>query len=387
MDPVTHTFFGLALARSGLARKTRLGGAALVVGANFPDLDALCYLGGGSDLGLWFRRGWTHGVLALAALPWVLTGILLLWQRWRDRRPGSLGARGCGGHQERSERDPCGSGRCGGEAPRPRALLGLSFLAIASHPALDWLNTYGVRWLMPFSGRWFYGDTLFIVDPWLWLLLGGGLFLGAPPGGARRAVVFGVLASWLMLGTGRAVPLAARVAWGAGLALLVALRAWRSLPSPASTERLARAALALALGYIGAMLFLSTVTRSAVIAELEIAGVGPVGQLMVGPLPANPLAWDVVAATPHAYRWGRFSWWRSRGLELAPELVTRRSGPEIEQARADPAVKGLVNWARFPHFEIEREATGVTVYILDLRFARQRTEGFGGAAVRVEAAR
>ncbi len=27
---------------------------------------------------------------------------------------------------------------------------------------------------MPFSRRWFYGDVLFIVDPWIWLFLGAG---------------------------------------------------------------------------------------------------------------------------------------------------------------------------------------------------------------------
>ena len=31
-------------------------------------------------------------------------------------------------------------------------------------PLLDWLNTYGVRFLMPFDGTWFYGDALFIID-------------------------------------------------------------------------------------------------------------------------------------------------------------------------------------------------------------------------------
>jgi len=47
-------------------------------------------------------------------------------------------------------------------APRPGDSGG------AHHPTLDWLNTYGMRWLMPFSGRWFYGDAVFIVDPGCW---------------------------------------------------------------------------------------------------------------------------------------------------------------------------------------------------------------------------
>jgi inner membrane protein len=51
-------------------------------------------------------------------------------------------------------------------------LYALSFVACLSHPALDWMNSYGVRLLEPFSSRWFYGDVLFIIDLWLWLGLG-----------------------------------------------------------------------------------------------------------------------------------------------------------------------------------------------------------------------
>ena len=39
------------------------------------------------------------------------------------------------------------------------------------------MNTYGVRLLEPLSHRWFYGDTLFIVDPWIWIALIIGLEL------------------------------------------------------------------------------------------------------------------------------------------------------------------------------------------------------------------
>ena len=73
-----------------------------------------------------------------------------------------------------------------------RSLLLLSYLGVLSHVALDWLNTYGVRLLMPFDGRWFYGDTLFIIDPWLWLTLGVGVWLArrrGGPGPARRALL------------------------------------------------------------------------------------------------------------------------------------------------------------------------------------------------------
>ena len=33
------------------------------------------------------------------------------------------------------------------------------------------MNTYGTRVLDPFSNRWFYADTLFIMDPWIWIML------------------------------------------------------------------------------------------------------------------------------------------------------------------------------------------------------------------------
>ena len=79
---------------------------------------------------------------------------------------------------------------------RPGQLLLLSCVSIWSHPALDTLNTYGVRWLMPFSGRWFYGDTLFIVDPWVWLALGLGVLLSRLRASTRPARV----ALWLVFG-------------------------------------------------------------------------------------------------------------------------------------------------------------------------------------------
>jgi len=151
MDNLTHTLAGLALAESGLKRATRLGTAALLLGANLPDVDVASYLFGGN--GLAFRRGWTHGVLAMAVLPLLLAGLLWSWQRmFPSFRQGI----------------------------RPGRLLLLAAIGVWSHPLLDLLNTYGVRLLLPFSERWFYGDALFIVDPWVW----AGLLLGIL--GSRR---------------------------------------------------------------------------------------------------------------------------------------------------------------------------------------------------------
>ena len=68
-------------------------------------------------------------------------------------------------------------------------MLLLSYIGVLLHVFMDFTNSYGVRLLMPFSERWFYGDALYIVDPWLYLTLGLGWWLGEaaqPRAGAHR---------------------------------------------------------------------------------------------------------------------------------------------------------------------------------------------------------
>ncbi len=38
------------------------------------------------------------------------------------------------------------------------------------HLALDFSNNYGVHPFWPVSNRWFYGDAIFIVEPWFWVV-------------------------------------------------------------------------------------------------------------------------------------------------------------------------------------------------------------------------
>src|SRR5512143_3798724 len=90
MDNLTHTLVGAALAESGLGRRRALATATLLIGANLPDVDGILYWIFRPDSAYAFRRGWTHGVLALAIWPFVLAGLMLAWDRWvrRRRRPG-----------------------------------------------------------------------------------------------------------------------------------------------------------------------------------------------------------------------------------------------------------------------------------------------------------
>jgi inner membrane protein len=149
LDNLCHTLAGAALAEAGLKQRTRFGSAALMIAANLPDIDVLAIVSDTPAVAL--RRGWTHGVLAQALLPVLLTAALI-----------AVGKR----------RNALSSG----PPIRPWMLLLLSVAGVISHVAMDWLNNYGVRLLMPVSDRWFYGDAVFIVDPWLWGILASSTF-------------------------------------------------------------------------------------------------------------------------------------------------------------------------------------------------------------------
>lgn len=150
MDNLTHSLVGAVLGQAGLKRTTGLAMPALIIGANLPDVDAACFFWLEGTEHLAFRRGITHGPPALVLLPLVLAGILWGWDRWQTKR----GARPEG-------RLPVRFGW----------LYAMAFIGCLSHPFFDWLNVYGIRLLEPFSSQWFYGDTLFIIDPWLWAVL------------------------------------------------------------------------------------------------------------------------------------------------------------------------------------------------------------------------
>lgn len=154
MDNLTHSLIGAVLGQAGLKRKSGLGMPTLIIAANIPDIDATCAALGTVSLAM--RRGITHGPIAMLVLPLLLTGAMVWFDRWQARR----------------------GTRPEGRLPvRPGWLLALAYIGCLSHPLFDWMNSYGIRLLEPFSHRWFYGDALFIVDPWLLAMLIAGVWL------------------------------------------------------------------------------------------------------------------------------------------------------------------------------------------------------------------
>lgn len=358
MDPLAHTLVGAALAKSGLEKHSRFAAAALVFGANLPDIDGVTYFVS-ADVALWFRRGWTHGLPAVFLLPFLLAGGLVLL----DRLLGSgIPAR----------------------TARFRVLLLLSLLAVATHPALDWLNTYGLRWLMPVDGTWFYGDALFIVDPWIWLLLGGAVFLATSPS-TWRSLAFAAVSIPATLLVLRGVPdlSGGKALFLAALAVAIVLK-WRRIPSTEDgRSRLNRGALAAVAIYIAAMVALSLYAHRAALRELARQGI-EARSVMVGATPMSPFRKEVVVATPSSYRYGTLELWppSSVRLVLDPTAIPRPDGSAlIARALRDPRVRGFANWARFPWGEVEEAPEGYRVYLGDARYSRGTGEGFGSVVL------
>lgn len=358
MDNLCHTLTGTALAGAGLRRLSPLATAALVLGANIPDLDALVYAVADEYTALAFRRGITHSIPALLLWPFVVTGALLAWDRLARRR-----------------RAPAA------EAVRAGPLLLVSMIAVLSHPSLDWLNTYGMRWLLPLDGDWSYGDAVFIIDPWLWLSLGAATVL-AWRWSWRGALGWGALglATSALVLTVTGVPAAARVVWSAGVVGLAALALLRRPRTETGRTRAARGLVAAAGLYVVLMVLSSWYAERRVRAVAEAAGVRGVQEVMAGPVPADPFRREVVVVSAEGYRLGSLEGSR---VSLAAEPIPRRPAgvPEavVRAALATEAARDYLVWSRFPFVTASRAGDGWRVRLSDARYGEGG--GLSGPAV------
>jgi inner membrane protein len=303
------------MAQAGLRERTSLATATLVIGANLPDVDAVTYLLGES---LQWRRGWTHGVLALMVLPVLLTLAMLAWDRLvRNRR---LVRR----------HPPAAAG----------TLLWIAALAVATHPTLDYLNNYGLRWLMPFTNQWFYGDALFIVDPWVWAVLALG---------------------------------SAASAWAS-----------RRRPRPRRWTRPARIALGLVGGYAAVMFGLGQIGPAVAADALAARGIRVIRPPMVAPVLADATRRYVVADDGHRYYVAGFRWWPSPALETSSRIITHgATHPAVVAAKAAPETRGFLSWARFPFFTVEDLEGAYLVTMEDARYAPASGRSWAAVQVRI----
>ncbi len=311
MDPLCHTLTGLAMGHAGLKRRTPLALTTLALAANAPDIDIAVLAT--DTLQMSFRRGWTHGPPAMVLLPLALAGLILAYDRLVRQR-----------------RHPA-------PAPVvPAQLLGLAALGTWSHPLLDYMNSYGIRLLMPFSERWFYGDALYIVDPWLYLLLGLG-------------VVWAIRA---------------RVA--------------------AAGRRAARVTLAAAALYVALMYGSNLWARAEVRAGLTRAGRGE-ARFMVTPVPFNPFRREVLVDIGDRYEKGFLAFSPAPRFRPAGYGVIKNDGhPAARAAAASERGRQFLGWSRFPFFVVTATATGQTVTVNDARYSGPSgREGWAGVVIDV----
>src|SRR5213080_4007423 len=282
MDGLTHSLVGLTSAKAGLERWSPYATVVCILSANAPDIDVISGFFGGRWTLLHYHRGITHSIIGTLALGLLIPSIFYAVNRaiakWRKHPP----------------------------QIRYRGLLMASLIAAATHPLMDWTNNYGVRPLLPWSGRWFYGDLVFIVDPYIWLVLGAIAFLMTS--NSKRKIVgwffVGLIATLVVVAASRqngpeagAVRIVF-VVWSIGLLSMISLRFFGAQRQVG--QRTAITALVLLVMYwVG----LGLAHRAAVANTLSMADriAAPQHEEVIRtasmPTEANPFRWQSVIET------------------------------------------------------------------------------------------
>ena len=309
MDNITHSLAGWTLGQAGLKTQTRKGLAALILGANMPDIDV--FFGWVPWEPLAMHRGFTHGLVGgVLVMPPMLFGLLWLLDRLQLSRGKSFKS---------------------GLEMRPGWLLGLCYLGAVTHPLLDLLTTYSVQLLSPFSTLWFHAEALFIIDLFLWILLGATIFW------SKRKEKRG--------------------------------GDWR---------KPAQAAIAVALAYIALNLAISQRAHAAV---HRWAGERSVSNIFASPPPFYLWRRDLVWREGDCYRRGSFDPLGGFGAVTGCE-PRHMDDPLVRQVIArDASLQKFLKWSIMPQAKVERSGCTAKVTIGDARYGRRGSSRLGRESV------
>ena len=324
MDNVTHAIAGALTAEVLIHVRRRLRGgggepdaaggptferaawAVSILAQNLPDADSL-YTGiTGGVLGyLLHHRGHTHTFALAPVVALVAYALVALWARL--------------GRHALSPIDR-------------RWLAGIALVGPFAHIALDASNEYGVHPFWPFDSGWFYGDTIFIIEPLFWAVAIPALFAAT---------------TWR----------AGRVVWGALLALGVALTwgvGFVPWPSALATTVLAGVAIVVArraspatratFAFVGSLVIVAVFACAGAAAASSVRAVlaekhpdWETVDISRSPLPATPLCWQMVVV--QRSRDGERYALRSAEVSAWPAVVTASAcarGPLVTTARLAP---------------------------------------------------
>lgn len=319
MDNLTHSLFGLTLARAGVGRGVPYATATLVLASNAPDADIVTALVGGIDY-LAAHRGPTHGPLGVIGLGLVTAGLVAAWAHWRGRR------------------------REGGASAVTTASVarwaGLAMIGIVGHVLMEDLPTvYGTRIFSPFSGTWFALDWMPIIDVLLWAALVGALIAGRLTSQRLR---------WALI----------------GLALMTCDYAARAA---LHQRALSQGALFDAAGVRAPCAAAPTLVAHSGFVERHAAH--PTACLAAAALPTfvSPFTWRIVRQSAAGYEISD----RSVLDPASPVRSTRLTsdaGPDVARVRDTRAGQVYFDFARFPIARVIARTPSTTVRLLDARF-------------------
>jgi len=300
VENLTHSLMGATLAELALpsgasraARRTFF--IAGIVAANLPDADLVYTSITPAPLGsLLHHRGHTHTIAGIALLGLAMIAVCLV-----PRVQAAIG-------------------------PLRGRLWALIGIGLASHLVLDSWNSYGVHPFWPLSGRWYYGDAVYILEPWLWLLLGVAAVLNTMnlPGRLLFGVALvGLVAVGASLGV---IPIAALIALLVAAALHVVLLRRR--------EPRRRSALALTFGlaFVAGLFALREVARGEVLAATQSPIRPMLVDVVLSPGAANPFCWSALTI--------------ARDEARAEYVMTRGSAAVLLPSGCGPGRASAVEW-------------------------------------------
>lgn len=343
MDNFSHSLFGAAVAESYIQIKkinktthpkiTFWIYVTSILANNLPDFDLLLHWIDPTPLGyLLNHRGWTHTLIGSFLLSLVL---LIFLSR----------------------------------LPQKKTLFFVALIGCQTHILLDFFNSYGVHPLWPISNHWYSLDSIFILEPLLWIPL--------------CLLWFSTLKKWSLF----TLLLLALYLWGWQHHLVVA----SSLVLPLSfltmgfiliLRKQIPKALTLLFMYTGlVVLFWSfqKVARIQTFKKLETTETKTI-DLVFTNIPSNPFCWFYLAPqiTAHDYIVVRGEW--SLNAQLCPERPPSANRQEpltfpIKLSRADLPTKhancreqAWFRFARVPYWDPKK--------LTDLRFALNSSRNF-----------
>jgi inner membrane protein len=273
MDNITHTIIGTLVGevaarvapaqRSTLPPTTRrnLCVTLAAIGSNLPDSDLLYSYFDGKISYLLHHRGHTHTIPIALLLGAAVFAITRLWLRRRGLHASS---------QDHA------------------VLAGVLLFTPLLHIAMDFTNNYGVHPFWPFDNRWFYGDSVFIVEPLFWAACAPLAFIFKTHIARFAVLLLMVAAIALCFMTGM-VPRSLAAAYAllvAGM-LLIGQRAPNNVALAAS--------VIVWLGSTAMFVITAQAARSRidVIAAQQFPGSRLLDRV-VTPMPINPACWEVM---------------------------------------------------------------------------------------------